>query len=197
MISDKYKIASGMDNYLPALEIVEKTAAYCGLDKETTLQLRLMGEELLGMMQGLLLNYEGEFWLEFSDSTMQFHAEANSEITEAQRSKLISMASSGQNTKPKGFLNKLRILLESPFYCDPENLPFSFANECSFNLGTGQNGCFGYVWDMREALSDQIAKKRDEYDELEMSILGKVADNIVVSAYPPRISLTVSKTFNS
>ncbi len=194
MISDKYKINSGMKDIAPALEIIEKTAAYCGFDRESTLQLRLMGEELLGMMQGIMLDYDGEFWLDTDGTTMNLHTEVKSEISQSEREKLVSIASSGQNTKPKGFMNKLRCLVESAFYSDLNTPPIYYANECSFF--SGDAGKYGYVWNYSPSLEVSTSQQNKDYDELEMSVLAKLSDNIVVSAYPPRISLTVSKSFH-
>ena len=45
------------------LKEVEKCAEYTGMEKKDYLQLRLLAEELVSMLPGLLEYYEGEFWI--------------------------------------------------------------------------------------------------------------------------------------
>ena len=43
---------------------VEKVTAYNGLQKKEALRLRLLAEELVGMLPELVKNFEGCFWLQ-------------------------------------------------------------------------------------------------------------------------------------
>ena len=54
----------GLENILNE---VEKVAVYNGLEKKEALRLRLLAEELVGMLPELVRNFDGCFWLENSD----------------------------------------------------------------------------------------------------------------------------------
>ena len=51
----------GLENVLTE---VEKVASYNGMQKKEALRLRLLAEEMVGMLSELVENFDGFFWLQ-------------------------------------------------------------------------------------------------------------------------------------
>ena len=64
MKSDLCKLTRNTVSLKNILQESEKAAAYANLDKKEALNLRLMAEELIGMLPELLDFSDGEFWIE-------------------------------------------------------------------------------------------------------------------------------------
>ena len=60
-----YASGDGRDK---ALELTEKTGAFCGLDHQSSLRLRLLSEELIELIRPFTDKIHGEFWLEAEDN---------------------------------------------------------------------------------------------------------------------------------
>ena len=71
MESTVIRFSNEKDNLDAIFDETRKTAAYADLDKKKTLRLRLLSEELVGMLKELTGNFEGEFWTEVEDLTIQ------------------------------------------------------------------------------------------------------------------------------
>ena len=93
---------------------VEKSAVYNELNQKQTLQLRLLAEELVGMLPELLKNYEGRFWLESEAQEFKLHVALSApEIDFAQHQNLLAVSTSGKNAADTGIMGKIRAAAES------------------------------------------------------------------------------------
>lgn len=94
---------------------VEKSAQYFELDKKSELQLRLLAEEVIGMLEEIVGRYEGDFWLEAEPEEpatgywrdihkvdFRLHVQLQVRLDEESREQLLSVASTGKNDPPKG-----------------------------------------------------------------------------------------------
>ena len=54
---------------------VEKVTTYNGLEGKKALRLRLLAEELCGMLPGLIRDFSGEFWAENNGDDYELHVE--------------------------------------------------------------------------------------------------------------------------
>ena len=104
---------------------VEKSAQYFDLDKKSRLQLRLLTEELTGMMNELAGKYRAEFWVEADpveyvvqywekvrNVSFQLHLRMDEHLNEESRRQLISVSTTGRNEPPIGIMGKLQAFLE-------------------------------------------------------------------------------------
>ena len=55
----------GLENVLSE---VEKVTDYSGMQKKEALRLRLLAEELVGMLSELVKNFEGRFWIQNNEN---------------------------------------------------------------------------------------------------------------------------------
>ena len=64
MKTDVITVSSRGKQMEAALEQVEKLAVYKDLSRKGTLHLRLLTEEMMGMMRSITGETEGQFWIE-------------------------------------------------------------------------------------------------------------------------------------
>ena len=67
MRSNVCKIDQGSKDLAAILKESEKVAKYNGLDHKKTMQLRLLCEEIDGMLPNIIREFEGDFWIEFEE----------------------------------------------------------------------------------------------------------------------------------
>ena len=65
-----YSTGNGVEK---ALELTERTAAYCGLGKKESLHLRLLSEEIVELIRPFTGMFPGDFWLETNDKNLEIH----------------------------------------------------------------------------------------------------------------------------
>ena len=77
MKTDVIAVSSSGNQIGKALEQVEKMAAYKGLSRKDTLHLRLLTEEMMGMMRSITGEKDGYFWIEDEAGEYQLHLQVN------------------------------------------------------------------------------------------------------------------------
>ncbi len=63
MKSKEYMLQQGSSQLAELLTEVESTAIQCKLNKKEAMRLRLLAEELIGMLPSLLEYCEGKYWV--------------------------------------------------------------------------------------------------------------------------------------
>ena len=185
---------------------VEKVTAYNGLEDKKALRLRLLAEELCGMLPGLIQNFSGKFWAENDGDDYELHVELKADDMNIDlRDELISVSKSGKNAAAKGVMGKIRAVAETMLLAafDP-TLPMALP-EGEFYDGHGFNMGFGYIdpaiscetgyvysWSLYNYKA-AVEEKEDEYAELERSIVAKLADDIIVGVRGKNVEIVVKK----
>ena len=189
---------------------VEKVTTYNGLEDKKALRLRLLAEELCGMLPGLIQNFSGEFWAENEGETYELHVELKADDMSIElRDELISVSKSGKNAAAKGIMGKIRAVAESMLLTafDPELAPLpvdgEFYDYHGYNMGYGyidptiavETG-YTYSWSLFN-YKTAVEEKEDEYAELERSIVAKLADDIIVGVRGKKVEIVVKKSFGN
>ena len=174
-----------------ALRQAEKTAAYKGLSPKAALHLRLLTEEMMGMMRSIAGDVEGKFWIEDKDGLYELHLKARVSMDEEKREKLLSAATSGKNEAAKGIMGKIRSFFEP---AEDNALVYTYT------MADGPEGLVDMGWSMlayREQLEQYMEEKREgaaeEWDELEKSVVSHVADEVKVSIRGQEAELIIYK----
>ena len=189
------------------LSEVEKVTTYNALEDKKALRLRLLAEELCGMLPGLIENFSGEFWTENEGETYELHVELKADDMSIDlRDELISVSKSGKNAAAKGVMGKIRAVAETMLLAasDPaqETLPVGeFYDYHGYNMGFGyidptitvETG-YIYSWSLYNYKA-AVEEKEDEYAELERSIVAKLADDIIVGVRGKNVEIVVKKSF--
>ncbi len=178
------------------LDEVEKMADATNLQGKNKLRLRLLAEELCGILPGLINNFDGEFWVENRDSGYELHVELNADSIDADVKKsLISISTSGKNAAAKGIMGKIRDVVENMLL----NGSSSTARGYYYSMGVmpymSEMGGM-YSWSLRQFRDAAQQKKDDEVlDGLEQSIVSNLADDILVGVRGRKVEMVVKKTF--
>ena len=202
MITDIIKLDSSGKGDEEALDITEKAGNYGNLAHQDILRLRLLSEELIGMLRGIAGKVDSEFWLENKGNEYFIQVKSVIELSKELREQLISASTSGKNAASAGFMGKIRdfisvALLPSKEYDSVMNTaPFGF-------MAMGCEEVFdetsSYQWTLqtyKESLDkSEEEDKKEEWDELEKSIVGSIADDVQVSVKGYEVEITIIKKF--
>ena len=171
----------------------DKIAQYNNLAKKESLRLRLLAEEMVALLSELVEKFEGEFYIENNNNQYELHAEIKiPTMTSDVRKELIAFSSQKKNSASKGILGKIRNAFDVMMINFFENeslyvVPTSVGGEYNYN--------YNYEWSLRSYVNSCESKKEID-DELQKSIIGSVADNVVVAIKGGKVSIVITKEFN-
>ena len=199
------RVDSHEGGMLEALAMTEQLGTDVGLEKKQRLHLRLLAEELFGMLRSIAGDVKADYWLEHEGKRFEMHMQSEMKLTEEMRGQLISASSSGENAAARGLMGKIRVMIAEVLCKDVEGP----ALLSGFSLGmmgmaspTAQSAAAGtYHWSMEQYM-DEVKKRKDEsdaaseaWDELEKSIVANIADDVGVWIVGSEVEITVSKAF--
>ena len=143
----------------------------------------LLTEEMMGLMQSVTGASEGEFWIEDEDGEYRLHLLVRTLLSTEKKEQLLSVSASGKNESAKGLMGRLREFfdwgIDEDITSNSLFLPDMYEHTSSPMLD--------WEWSMRQyetALSARVAKDepgaQEAWDELEKSVVKKVADDVKV-----------------
>ncbi len=198
MKTDVITVSSRGKQMEKALEQADKVAAYKGLPAKDALHLRLLTEEMMGMMRSITGEKEGTFWIEDQDGEYQLHLKVRAMLTSEEREQLLAVSSSGKNESAKGLMGRLRDFFDwgsdadLSAYSSPLLLPDAFEQSSSPMLD--------WEWSMsryERALSTQMEQGnqtvKEAWDELEKSVVSHVADDVKVAIRSGTVEMIILK----
>ena len=188
---------------------VEKVTEYNGLEDKKALRLRLLAEELCGMLSGLIENFSGKFWAENEGDDYKLHVELKADdMSFDLREELISVSKSGKNAAAKGVMGKIRAVAETMLLAATDSsveLPAGgFYDYHGYNMGFGyidpaivDDVGYAYSWSLYnyKTAVEEKEEEADAYAELERSIVAKLADDIIVGVRGKNVEIVVKKSF--
>ena len=186
----------GLENILTE---VEKVTAYNGLNKKEALRLRLLAEELVGMLPELIKNFEGCFWLQNNENQYELHVELSvGGLSKEKKEQLIAVSASKKNAAASGFMGKIRDVAENMLlFSDEPSRDYFFEGEYLYGYGVADIH-YTYAWSLENYIEQQqkIEKKPvDEWDQLEKSIVAKLADDVIVGVCGKKVEIIIKKKF--
>ena len=198
MKTDVITVSSRGKQMEKALEQADKVAAYEGLSAKDALHLRLLTEEMMGLMRSITGEKEGTFWIEDQDGEYQLHLKVRAMLTSEEREQLLAVSSSGKNESAKGLMGRLRDFFDwgsdadLSAYSSPLLLPDAFEQSSSPMLD--------WEWSMsryERALSSQMEQGdqavKEAWDELEKSVVSHVADDVKVAIRSGTVEMIIIK----
>lgn len=190
MKTDLITIKSDLEGSDAAIQTTEKFAAYYGITGRNAMHLRLLTEETISMVNGILDEFCGTFWIE-SEKTKQglvcrICLSADKQANQMQETQILSVSSSGRNENARGVMGRIREMIRRSLQM-PTDADEKFLQDMSDAwLGTGSSGfsaADSNYWSLqiyRKNLSSKKEMQKDEWDELEKSIIAKLADEVKV-----------------
>ena len=180
---------------------VEKVTVYNSLSPKSALRLRLLAEELTGMLRELVDNFEGRFWMQNEGQKYELHAELFvDEMSIEEKQALIDMSASKKNAAAVGFMGKVREIAEDMLlYSQQMGGPLGHFSAgdclCDFSF-SGMNYMYAWTLDNYVAQNkEKMANKGEEWDQLEKSIVANLADDVIVGVRGNKVEIVITKAF--
>lgn len=203
MKTDVITIYGSGEGIEKALRETEKAAVYCGLDTKQSLRLRLLAEEMTGMLRTIVGEEKYLYWIEGTDKAFTLHLRADVIMDRLLYDELIKTATSGKNDAAKGFMGRVRDIWLR--FCEPgAAIPsgeygFTYLDACGYDPGfVYPADAICHCWSLN-AYREQVEAHRDEkpeqWDELERSITANLADEVKVFIRGNSVELEVDKNF--
>ncbi len=188
MKTDIITITDDLQGMDAAIESEEKFAAYYGITGKDALHLRLLTEEMISMIHGIFKQFRGKFWLE-SERTKKgllcrLCLSAEKQVNKEQEAHMLSVASSGKNESAKGIAGKIRELFRQSLQEASDDDAEYLSRMTDAWVGSGMAGAVdSNYWSLqmyRQQVSAKKTEQKEEWDELEKSIIAKLADEVRV-----------------
>ncbi|MBR6399867.1 MAG: hypothetical protein IKS17_01405 [Firmicutes bacterium] len=194
MKTDVFKLTGDRAELERMLDESEKAAKYSDLDKKQTIRLRLLAEELIGMVPELVEYVTGDFWIESEGKAFELHISATlDDMFSADRDKLMSLSKSGKNAAAKGIMGKIRSAFETMLF-EYASLPPEIYNDY-YTMGMmPEPYYYSSLWSL-EQYRQAAEQNEDAWDELEKSIVANLADDVVVGIKGKNVDIIVKKNF--
>ena len=174
---------------------VEKVTSYNSLDKKQALRLRLLAEELTGMLPELVENVDGMFWVENDGNKYELHVElAVNSLSKEKKKSLIAVSSNNKNAAAVGFMGKIRDIAQNMllYFDDPNTYAMPFHCYGEYDI----DSYYSYYWTLDNYMSQRENKiNKDEWDQLEKSIVAKLADDVIVGVKGKKVDIIIKKEF--
>jgi len=202
MKSDVIHVTSEGTGIDEALRQAEAVAAYKGLPRKSGIQLRLLTEEMMGMLKALTGQREAEFWIEDTKKAFGLHLKTDTLVNSQMRKELLAVSTSGKNVSAKGVMGKIRDMFERALEPVDDRPDSAVASATSYGwnyAGSPVNEGFAGtgVWSFnryRSALEAGNGPKED-WDELEKSIVANIADEIEIGIKDGTVEMIIYKKF--
>ena len=208
MKSDVTKIYSDLKGREEAMANAEKFAQYNEITGRNARHIRLLTEELVSMVHGIMDGLEADLWFESEKKDggilCRICLSSSKSVDPAQEEHLLSVASSGRNESAKGILGKIReaFRISAQYRNDGVYMTEYAALNSWYAMGGGSKDTANRyakerMWSLmsyKESLSSDKESSEEEWDELEKSIIGKLADDVKVWLKADTTEVVVEKT---
>ena len=215
MKSSVINVKRDADNLSDILGEVQKSSFYADLDAKKALRLRLLAEELVGMLKELSGDYVGEFWVEHEDHKFELITciYVNEAMDNKTKKGFIAVSSDKKNAAAKGIMGKIRDVVENMMY--PETALYSSGSELTqieieAMLGEGavqkssdisvgdivDDITLGDSWSLNQyKIKQRDNDNKEPWDEIEKSIIANIADDVTVSVKGKQVEIVITKYF--
>ena len=202
MQSDMVYVNNRGKGYMEALQQTEAAANYRSLSKKDAMHLRLLTEEMMGLLKALTGERAAEFWIESEGSAFRLHLKTWTEMNNNKRRQLLAVTTSGENAAATGVLGKLRDLYERMIEPTDAEMPYMYLNGWSGSEGLSMDANTAIiqsvsltaqsVWSLRRCINNG---PQEDWDGLEKSIIANIADDVEIGIASNTVEMTVVKTF--
>lgn len=210
MQTDKIRIRSTGEGAEEALEEASKFASYSGLDKKSALRVRLLAEETLGMVSAITGDFNADFWIESDKKcAVRIRVEALTDMDFKKKQDLINASTKKKNEAAKGFMGKIRQIIENGLYSIDEvgslqaeygtgSVMYANMGMCEIDPGSAIHS-MNYMWSLEnyrnsvQNASETNLAVKEAWDELEKSIVASIADDVRVGVSGNKVELFIEK----
>jgi hypothetical protein len=207
--SDVIHVTSGGAVKAEAVKQAEAVSVFKGLSKPDSIHLLLLTEEMLGMMQALTGELEGDFWIEDENGTFTLHLKVETEMNAEKREKLLSASTSGENIAAKGIMGKIRDIFSRVLEAADSSFPLAYEAGLLYaesgelitpvyraaSISGDPASPFMSVWSLNKYKSETGAPD-ENWDELEKSVVANIADEVQIGIAGNIVEMIIYKKCN-
>lgn len=204
MKTEEIKIDSELRGCEQAMKTTHKFAAYHEITGKDAMHLRLLTEETISMVHGILDDFTGRLWLE-SDQTKnglvcRICLSAEKQANKEQETHILSVSTTGKNENAKGIMGRIREMFRRSLQADSDADEEKLRSMADAWMDGGIPGA-DYAPSDAKYWSLQLYKKNlskgraEDWDELEKSIISNLADDVKVWLYPDSTLIVVEKCY--
>ena len=188
MKTDSIIISNDGGGMKEALIQAEKAAVFKELAKRDALHLRLLTEEMLGMMRSITGERTGRFWIEDQDGVFRLYLQVHTPMDSAKQERLLAASKSGKNDAAKGVMGRIRAFFEPIAWTDT---PVSMqVDGMQPSMTWSMNA---YRQNVKEELENDREGAAEAWDELEKSVVSNIADDVRVSIRGHEVEMVILK----
>jgi len=198
MKTDVIKVSPQGSGIGTAVKQVDFITDYKGLDHKSSLHLRLLTEEMMGMVRSITGADSGDFWIEDEDGVYQLHLRVETVLTSAKREMLLAASTSGKNESARGLMGAIRDFFDRS--ADADVAQFTNPLMLSGIYDQATTPTLEWEWSMTRCQDELYSKVQHNdagaiaaWDELEKSVVAHVADDVKVSIRGPKVEVIIIK----
>ena len=208
--TEKLRIDQTEESTQAALAQADAFIRETGLAGKKAIHLRLLVEEMLGMVRAMTGDFDASFWLESEDTVWRVCLSARTDMSLEKKTGLLSVSKSGKNAATKGFMGKIGEIIEDCLlnFDDVMTIKDDRSAAAGYNyMSLDMPGDFSrgvapmskeqLVWSLnhyRSALEeapDSDAPSESAWDELEKSIVANIASDVIVGVKKDHVDMTI------
>jgi hypothetical protein len=192
-----------------ALKMADEFLAIQDINRKTTIRLRLLVEETIGMVKAMTGDFNALFHMEEDNGEFRIVLTCKTLMDKEKKSSLLSVSSSGKNAAVKGFMGKISEIIENGILNFDDvmklNQQYGGGSIDYMCMGMGSMGTVPLAvpadaepvtWSLsnyRNALeeSSENAPSKEAWDELEKSIVANIARDVIVGVKKDRVDVTI------
>ena len=207
MKSEIFMINSDAGRMAAARYATEEFSRALGLENHDALRLDLLTEETLGMVKALVDDFYGQLWFEEEGKHCEIHLQATADMNADRREELLSVSTSGRNAAAKGFMGMLKDVLSGAVHSFGRTMNDYGREVARYGIvNPAESGGFAVdamvpIWSLETYRAGLETPHIDDEavgearDELEKSIVGRLADDVIVGVKGDRIEMVIVKDF--
>lgn len=206
MKTDTIEIYSDMKGRVEAMQEAERFASYNGLTGKDAMHIRLLAEETISMVHGIIHAFRGDFWMESETRGKRLLCRicvaADVDVDERQEDALLGLATSGRNEEAKGIMGKIRQIFRWALQANEGVYDQDSSVDMWYAMGASRNSIMygaSTYWSLQQYRRSLEEKKKtadaEEWDELEKSIVAKLADEVKVGLLSEKAVVVIEKSF--
>lgn len=205
MTTEQVYVKNDGSGLAQALHVTDAFIVKQHLSKRDTMHVRLLAEEMLGMVRAITGEFKALFWVEGNNEECRIKLNANVEMDSDKRRGLMSASTSGKNASTKGIMGKIREIVEIGM----ENYEDVSRIQAEYGVDPINYGMMGIdnemmsqavlAWSLRQ-YRDNVYESKDEseayeeaWDELEKSVIANLADDVCVGILKDKVEITITK----
>ena len=206
IVSDRFMVNSEAERMAATRYATENFAAQAQLDRRSALRLDLLVEETLGMVKTMLDDFYGLMWFVADGRTCEIHFEVTADMDADKKDELLSVSSTGRNAAARGFMAKLGEVISTALHSLGRTMDTYGQETIKYGIvhapaTMAPDVDMMTVWTLQtyrddlnqDSAGDGVAEAA--LDELEKSIVARLADDVVVGIKGDHVDLIITKAF--